>query len=75
MSANAGDRSWIPGSGRPPREENDYPLQYFCLENPMDLGAWQLQSMGSQRIGHHLVTREQQSYHLDLGIHNSLVPC
>ena len=30
----------IPGSGRPPGEENDNPLRYSCLENPMDRGAW-----------------------------------
>ena len=40
-SFNAGDLGWIPGSGRFPREENDYPLQYSCLENSMDRGAWQ----------------------------------
>ena len=31
---------------------NGTPLQYSCLENPMDRGAWQAQSMGSQRVGH-----------------------
>ena len=31
----------IPGSGRSPEERNGYPLQYSCLENPMDRGAWQ----------------------------------
>ena len=31
----------IPGSGRSPREGNGHPLQYSCLENPMDRGAWQ----------------------------------
>ena len=30
----------IPGSGRSPREGNGNPLQYSCLENPMDRGAW-----------------------------------
>ena len=30
----------IPGSGRSPGERNGYPLQYSCLENPMDRGAW-----------------------------------
>ena len=30
----------IPASGRSPGEENGYPLQYSCLENPMDRGAW-----------------------------------
>ena len=38
--ANAGDVGWIPGSGRSPGEGNDNPLQYSCLENPMDRGAW-----------------------------------
>ena len=41
LSANVGDTSLIPGSGRPPREGNSNPLQCFCLENPMDRGAWQ----------------------------------
>ena len=31
----------IPGLGRSPLEGNDYPLQYSCLENLMDRGAWQ----------------------------------
>ena len=33
---NAGDPGSIPGSGRSPGEGNDNPLQYSCLENPMD---------------------------------------
>ena len=37
---NAGDLSSIPESGRSPGEENGNPLQYSCLENPMDRGAW-----------------------------------
>ena len=39
-SANAGDMSSVPGLGRSPAEGNGYPLQYSCLENPMDRGAW-----------------------------------
>ena len=39
-ACNAGDLGSIPGSGRPPGEGNDNPLQYSCLENPMDGGAW-----------------------------------
>ena len=42
--ANAGDTrdaSSIPGSGRSPGERNGNPLQYSCLGNPMDRGAWQ----------------------------------
>ena len=38
--ANAGDVSLIPGSGRVPGEGNGNPLQYSCLENPRDGGAW-----------------------------------
>ena len=37
---NAGDVGWIPGSGRPPGGGNDNPLQYYCLENPMNRGTW-----------------------------------
>ena len=41
MSAyNEGDLGSIPGSGRSPGEGNGKPLQYSCLENPMDRGAW-----------------------------------
>ena len=36
-----GDPFSIPGLGRSPGELNGYPLQYSCLENSMDRGAWQ----------------------------------
>ena len=39
-ACDAGDPGLIPGSGRPPGEGNGNPLQYSCLENPMDRGAW-----------------------------------
>ena len=42
--ANAGDTrdaGSTPGSGKSPGEDNGNPLQYSCLENPMDAGAWQ----------------------------------
>ena len=38
--AQAGDTSLIPGSGRPLGEGDDNPLQYSCLENPIDRGVW-----------------------------------
>ena len=38
--ANAGDEGSIPGSGRSPEEGNGNSLQYSCLENSMDRGAW-----------------------------------
>ena len=37
---NAGDLGSISGLGRPPGEGNGNPLQYSCLENPIDGGAW-----------------------------------
>ena len=37
---NAGDPGSIPGSGSSPGEGNGNPLQYSCLENPMDGGTW-----------------------------------
>ena len=40
-SANAGDPGLTPGSERSPGERNGTPLQYSCLKNPMDRGAWQ----------------------------------
>ena len=40
LPANAGDPGSISGSGRSPGERNSNPLQYSCLENPMDRGAW-----------------------------------
>ena len=39
-ASNAGDPGSIPGSGRSPGEGNGNPLQYSCLENPMDRRAW-----------------------------------
>ena len=47
---NAGDLGSIPGLGTSPGEGNGDPLQYSCLENPMDYSR--LQSMVSQRVGH-----------------------
>ena len=40
-ASKAGDLGSILGSGRSPEEGNGNPLQYSCLENPMDRGAWQ----------------------------------
>ena len=54
-SANTGDirdPGSVPGSGRYPGEGNGSPLQYSCLENPMDRGVWQAIVHGSQRVRH-----------------------
>ena len=39
-ACNVEDSDSILGSGRSPGERNGYSLQYFCLENSMDIGAW-----------------------------------
>ena len=56
-ACKAGDPDSIPGSGRSPGEGNGKPLQYSCLENPMDRGAWQATVHGIARVGHDLATK------------------
>ena len=51
-TCNAGDLGLIPGLGRYPGEGNGNPLQYSCLENSMDRGAWWATVHGLQRVGH-----------------------
>ena len=56
-ACNAGAPGSIPGSGRSPGEGNGNPLQYSCLENPMDRGAWQATVHGVAQVGHDLATK------------------
>ena len=61
--ANAGDArdmGLIPGLGGSPRERNGNPLQYPCLENPMDRGAWQTTVHGVTRVGHDLAVKKRE---------------
>ena len=51
------DAGSIPGSGRSLGEGNGNPLQYSCLENPTDRGAWQATVYGVARVGHDLATK------------------
>ena len=51
-ACSAGDQVSIPGLGRSPGEGNGNPLQYSCLENPMDGGAWQATVHEAQRVKH-----------------------
>ena len=78
-ACNVGDLGSVPGSGRFYGEGNDNPLQYPCLENPMDIGAWWVQSMGSQRVRHDwetntslqediYITQEPMNYKLQLNV-------
>ena len=50
-ASNAGNPGSIPGLGRSPGEGNGNPLQYSCLENPMDGGAWQATVHGVAKTG------------------------
>ena len=56
-ACNAGDLGSIPGMGRSPEEGNGNPLQYSCLENLMDRGAWRATIHGVARVGHDLVIK------------------
>ena len=61
---NAGDMGSIPRLGRYPGEGNGNPLQYSCLENPMDREAWQATVHGVTRVGHDLVTKPPPRIHV-----------
>ena len=56
-TCNAGEQGSIPGSKRSPGEGNGNPLQYSCLENPMDREAWWATVHGVARVGHNLATK------------------
>ena len=55
-AGDTGDTGSMPGSGKAPGERNGNPLQFSCLGNPMDRGAWWAKSTGSQRVRHIEVT-------------------
>ena len=55
--ANTGDSGLIPEVGRFPGEVNGNLLQYSCLKNPVDRGAWLATVQGVTRVGHDLVTK------------------
>ena len=60
LLASAGDMGSIPGTGRSPGEGNGNPLQYSCLGNPMDRGAWQATvNRVAETVRHNLVTKQQ----------------
>ena len=70
-SANAGKESSIPGSGRSPGEGNGNLLQYSCLGNPRDRGAWPATVDGvEKRVGHNLATKQQQHEYFHFFIKN-----
>ena len=48
-ACNVGDPGLIPGSGRFPGGGHGYPIQYSCLENPMDIGVWRATVHGNRK--------------------------
>ena len=50
-AGDIGDSGLIPGSGRSPGRGNGNPLQYSCLEDPMDRGGWRAPVHGATRVG------------------------
>ena len=56
-ACKAEDPGSVPGSGRPPGEGKGSPLQYSCLENPVDGGVWWATVHGVARVGHYLATK------------------
>ena len=74
LHANAGDSGLIPGSGRSLGGGNGNPLQYHCLENPMDRGAWRATVRGVTKSqtrlkqrGTQACTQKQRMKDLDSG--------
>ena len=57
LACNAGDVGLTPGLGRSPGEGNGNPLQYSCLEDPVERGAWQAAVHEVARIRHDFVTK------------------
>ena len=56
-ACNSGEQGSVSGWGRSPGEGNGYPLQYSCLENLMDRGAWWATVHEVARVGPDLVTK------------------
>ena len=61
-ACSAVDLGLIPGLETSPGERNGNPLQYPCLENLMDRGAWQATLHGITRVGHDLATKPPPRY-------------
>ena len=57
LPADTGDAGLISGLGRSPGGGNGNPLQYSCLENPMDRGGWQTTDHGVAKSGQDLATK------------------
>ena len=74
-ACSVGDLGLIPESGRSPGEGHGNSLQYACLENSMDRGAWWATVWGHKRVGHDLATRQQQSIRITTFIYIYIYEC
>ena len=70
FACNSGDQGSIPGSGRSPGEGNGYPLQYSCLENPMDREAWWATVHGITEESDRTQRLEQQQHQNSVTLEN-----
>ena len=73
LSCDAGHPGSTPGLRRSPGEGNGNPLQYFCLENLMDRGAWQTTVHEVARVGHDLATKPPTTIHIYIYIPQKLM--
>ena len=73
-ACNTGDLGSFPRSGRSPGEGNGNPLQYSCLEDPTDRGAWWATVQGVARVRPDLITKPpiSQAHHTQ-HLHNSIL--
>ena len=71
-ACNAGDQGLIPGLGRSTGEGNGKPLQYSCLGNPRDRGAWWA-TVHTARVGHDLVTKPPFILAWEKKLHDSMI--
>ena len=62
----------IPGLGRSPGEGHGNPLQYSCLENPMDRGVWQATVHGITKVRHNLATKQHTHTHKHTHTHRGI---
>ena len=72
-ACNAGDQGLIPGLGRSTGEGNGKPLQYSCLGNPMDRGAWWATVHEVARVRDYLVTKPPFILAWEKKLHDSMI--
>ena len=72
-ACKAEDPGSSPVSGKSPGEGNGNPLQYSCLENPMDRGAWEAPDHGVSGVRHNLVTKPPPRSELLVKMHYCLL--